>query len=286
MLGDPITLELNLGAIGSVMADPGQLEQILVNLALNARDAMPAGGTLTIATHETTLSESRAAQHGGLAPGAYVTLTVADTGVGIPAEHQTRIFEPFFTTKPRGQGTGLGLSTVYGLVKQWGGYTAVKSAPGAGTAFTIYLPRQEGTPRVESGKSVRPLPGGSETVLVVEDEAAVRRSVRRLLTRHGYTVIEARHGADALRTIDNSAAPIALVVTDLMMPEMTGRELITALKTRPRAPRVLVISGYDDLAVMPGDPLPVGTVFLAKPFTSEALLGAVRTVLDAPDREA
>lgn len=279
-LGDPITLEISLSTIGSVLADPGQLGQVLVNLALNARDAMPDGGTLTIATHETRVNESLAAQHSGLPPGVYVTLTVADTGVGIPTEDQARIFEPFFTTKPTGQGTGLGLATVYGLVKQWGGYTAVESAPGSGTAFTIYLPRQEGTQPVETGEAVRPLPRGTETVLIVEDEATVRRSVRRLLTRHGYTVLEARHGADALRIIQDSAAPIALVLTDLVMPEMTGRELIAALKARPGTPKMLVMSGYEDPAVMPGDPLPAGTTFLAKPFTSEALLEAVRAVLD------
>jgi two-component system, cell cycle sensor histidine kinase and response regulator CckA len=279
-LGDPITLEISLGAIGSVLADPGQLEQVLVNLALNARDAMPAGGRLTIATHETSLNESLAARHSGLPPGVYVTLTVADTGVGISSEDQARIFEPFFTTKPTGQGTGLGLSTVYGLVKQWGGYIAVESAPGSGAAFTIYLPRQKGTPLVTAGQAVRPLPRGTETVLVVEDEATVRRSVRRLLTRHGYTVLEARHGADALRILQDSAAPIALVLTDLVMPEMTGHELIATLKTRPEAPKMLVMSGYEDPAVMPGNPLPAGTTFLAKPFTSEALLAAVRAVLD------
>jgi PAS domain S-box-containing protein len=279
-LGEPITLEISLGAIGSVLADASQLERVLVNLALNARDAMPDGGTLMIATHETAVNPSVDARQSGLPPGVYVTLTVADTGVGIPTEHQAHIFEPFFTTKPTGQGTGLGLSTVYGLVKQWGGYTAVESVPGSGTVFTIYLPRQEGTPPVETGESVRPLPRGTETVLVVEDEATVRRSVRRLLTRHGYTVLEARHGADALRIIDNAPAPIALVLTDLVMPEMSGRELIAALKARSGAPRMLVMSGYEDPALMPGDPLPAGTTFLAKPFTSEALLKAVRAVLD------
>jgi PAS domain S-box-containing protein len=283
-LDDRIMLEPDLGDIGSVLADPGQLEQVLVNLAVNACDAMPEGGTLTLRTRNVIVDKAFARRNRGLRPGAYVTLAVEDTGVGIPPELQARIFEPFFTTKPMGEGTGLGLATVYGIVKQWGGYTAVESVPGVGTTFTIYLPRRGGTPQPEAREPAGQLPAGTETVLVVEDEAAVRTSIQRILARQGYTVIEARHGADALRVLDEAAGRIDLVLTDLVMPEMGGRELIAEFRARSAGSRILVMSGYDQEAAMRGEALPAGTPFLEKPFTVEGLLRGVRAALDAETR--
>jgi two-component system, cell cycle sensor histidine kinase and response regulator CckA len=284
-LGAGIRLEVDLApSLGTVLADPGQLEQVLVNLALNARDAMPAGGTLTIRTRDMAIDASYAEQHAGLQPGTYVVLEVEDTGVGITPDVQARIFEPFFTTKPVGQGTGLGLATVYGIVTKWGGFTAVQSVPGTGTLFTIYLPRQERTPEFARPEASPALPTGREIILVVDDEATVRDSIRRILTRRGYAVLEAPHGAEALRLID-TAIRVDLVLTDLVMPEMGGRELIAALRARPAAPKTLVMSGYDALAAMPGEPLPPGTGFLEKPFTMEGLLRAVRTALDVSTAE-
>jgi PAS domain S-box-containing protein len=279
-LGEGIVLETDLRDTGSVLADPGQLEQVLVNLAVNARDAMPDGGTLTLRTREVVVNEVFAQRHRGLRVGAYVALDVEDSGVGMDAATQTRIFEPFFTTKEVGKGTGLGLATVYGIVKQVGGYVAVESAPGKGAAFTIYLPRQEGQ-ATRVGRPADRLPGGTETILVVEDEASVRNSIKRILTRQGYTVLEARHGADALQVIDETRQSIDLVMTDLMMPEMGGRELVPALQALPKPPRVVVMSGYDEQAVMGGKALPSSTSFLEKPFTVEGVLQAVRAALDA-----
>jgi PAS domain S-box-containing protein len=278
-IGDRIVLETDLRDTGSILADPGQLEQVLVNLAVNARDAMPEDGTLTIRTRELVVDEAFASRHRGLRGGAYVVLEVEDSGTGMDAAIQSRIFEPFFTTKEIGKGTGLGLATVYGIVKQTAGYVAVDSAPGRGAIFTIYLPRQEGrAPAAE--KVTDRLPGGSETILVVEDEASVRNSIKRILTRKGYAVLEARHGADALQVIDRSDGPVDLVVTDLMMPEMSGRELIRELQALQRPPRIVVMSGYDEQSVMGQDSLPPGTGFLEKPFTVEGLLQTVRGALD------
>jgi PAS domain S-box-containing protein len=283
-LGDGITLESELGDIGSVLADPGQLEQVLVNLAVNARDAMPKGGTLIVRTRDVVVDEPVARRHKGLRTGEYVTLAVEDTGIGMDAATQARIFEPFFTTKGVGRGTGLGLAMVYGIVKQSGGYVAVESTPGAGATFTIYLPRQQGVPSPET-RAVARLPTGSETVLVVEDEATVRTSIRRILTRQGYTVLEARHGADALRVLDAATSRVDLVLTDLMMPEMGGRQLISELWARSTERRVLVVSGYDEHASLRSEPLPVGTHFLEKPFTVDGLLRSVRAALDTgPER--
>jgi two-component system, cell cycle sensor histidine kinase and response regulator CckA len=283
-LGEGITLETDLGDIASVLADPGQLEQVLINLAVNARDAMPDGGTLTIRTRDVVVDEMFALRHRGLRPGLYVTFAVEDTGLGMDPQTQARIFEPFFTTKELGRGTGLGLSTVYGIVKQWGGYVSVESALTHGTAFTIYLPRQEGVAEPLEQRVAGRLPGGDETILLVEDEASVRGSIRRILTRQGYSVLEARHGADALQIVDETVGPIALVLTDLMMPEMNGRELIAELQRRPSAPAILAMSGYDEQAAVRGKPLPPETTFLEKPFTVEGLLQAVRTVLDKAAR--
>ncbi|HEU4589125.1 MAG TPA: PAS domain S-box protein [Gemmatimonadales bacterium] len=296
LLGSGIRVSADLApALGPVLAHSGQLEQVLMNLALNARDAMPRGGALTLRTRAVVVDEPTARAHPGLAAGRYAVLTVDDIGVGIPPELQGRIFEPFFTTKPVGQGTGLGLSTVYGIVKQWGGYIAVESAPGRGSTFTIYLPSYRPTPARapepaaaaaadEGGPGGGGTLSGSETILVVEDEPMVRRALRRILARHGYTVLEAEHGADALRLIREATAPIDLVLTDLVMPEMGGRALIAALAAEPESPTILAMSGYEMQTALSGEPLPAGTPFVAKPFTVDAMLTAVRAALDASPR--
>jgi CheY-like chemotaxis protein len=211
----------------------------------------------------------------------YVAIAVEDTGVGIPPELQGRIFEPFFTTKPVGQGSGLGLATVYGIVEQWGGWTDVQSEPGKGTTFTIYLPQNAGLPHPEEPRATKGQPRRTETILLVEDEPTVRQSIRRMLTRQGYTVLEAAHGAEALRVIEESASPIDLVLTDFLMPGMNGRGLIAALRERAGGPRIIAMSGYDQAAAMRGEPLPVDVRFLQKPFTSDDLFRSLREVLEA-----
>jgi CheY-like chemotaxis protein len=199
---------------------------------------------------------------------------------------QARIFEPFFTTKESGKGTGLGLSTVYGIVEQSGGHIAVESAPGQGATFTIYLPRYIGPGHVAAGIRAdrRTLPGGSETLLLVEDEAAVRSSARRLLERHGYTVLEARHGADALRIAEEHAPHIDLVLTDLVMPEMGGRELVERLRARHPRLKVLYMSGYSDKAITADGILPPGTGFVEKPFSVDQLMQRLREILDSSEQ--
>jgi two-component system, cell cycle sensor histidine kinase and response regulator CckA len=283
VVGADISLETELDpALWYVLADPGQLEQVLVNLVVNARDAMPWGGRLHIRTANHHLDIDSPERANGVRPGDYVTLAVRDTGVGMDVPTQARIFEPFFTTKEAGKGTGLGLSTVYGIVEQSGGHIAVESAPGQGATFTIYLPRYVGTNEAAvSGRTDRrTLPGGNETLLLVEDEAAVRSSARRLLERHGYTVLEARHGADALRIVEEHAPDIDLVLTDLVMPEMGGRELVERLRARHPRLKVLYMSGYSDKAITPDGILPSGTGFVEKPFSVDQLMQRLREILD------
>jgi PAS domain S-box-containing protein len=264
----------------TVLADSSQLEQVLLNLAVNAGDAMPNGGTLTLRLGSVVADAAFANGHPGLRPGAYVTLDVADTGIGIPPELQARVFEPFFTTKEPGKGTGLGLSTVYGIVKQYGGYTAVRSTPGHGTTFTVFLPAHAGEPEAACTRPARHLPRGTETVLIVEDEETVRSSMRRILELHGYTVLEASHGAAALQLLAGRAERPDLVMTDLIMPVMGGRELIAELRSRGLASKIVVISGYDEEAALRGEPLPTGAGYLEKPFTLEGLLQTVRSAID------
>jgi PAS domain S-box-containing protein len=283
LLGADIRLETELDpALWYVLADPGQLEQVLVNLVVNARDAMPGGGRVTIATANLLLSATDDARDNGVRPGAYVTLSVRDTGVGMDVPTQARIFDPFFTTKGLGKGTGLGLSTVYGIVEQSGGHITVESAPGQGATFTIFLPRHTGPGTASPGQpDRRGLPGGTETLLLVEDEAAVRSSARRLLERHGYTVIEARHGADALRIVEEGGRRIDLVITDLVMPEMGGRELVERLRARHPTMKVLFMSGYSERAVTSDGAMPPDTGFVEKPFTVEQLTRRMREILDS-----
>ena len=264
-----------------VLADPSQLEQVLFNLVVNARDAMPQGGRLGITTANRELMADSPERPNGVRPGAYVAMAVSDTGVGIEPGMHARIFEPFFTTKEPGRGTGLGLSTVYGIVQQSGGHVTVSSAPGKGATFTVLLPRHlGGEPAPSSKVDRRRLPGGTETLLLVEDEAAVRSSARRLLERHGYSVLEARHGADALRIVEESGRPIDLVVTDLVMPEMGGKELAERLRAHRPGLKVLFMSGYTEKAIATGGIMPPNTGFVEKPFTVEQLMRRLREILD------
>ncbi len=271
-------LELPLGI---VKADPGQIEQVLMNLAVNARDAMVNGGRLTIETANIHLDEHYARSHPGTKPGAYVAMSVSDTGSGMTPEVRMRIFEPFFTTKDRGKGTGLGLSTVYGIVKQSGGHITVHSEPGHGTTFRIYLPRVDGAVPVmaPAGRAV-PAYRGSGVILVVEDDAAVRTVVSRILRTSGYVVLEASNGAEALRISDDSATALDLVITDIVMPEMGGREFARRLREQRPGTRLLFMSGYAEYDATDKPLPPDDAPFIEKPFTMEALGNKVREVLE------
>jgi PAS domain S-box-containing protein len=269
--------------LGRVKADPGQIEQVILNLAINARDAMPRGGRLTIETANTELDEGYAAQHTEVTPGLYVMLAVSDTGTGMDAATQARLFEPFFTTKEPGKGTGLGLATVYGIVKQSGGHVAVYSELGRGSSFKVYLPRVEGA--AEAGERVRvaaPPARGSETVLLVEDEPELRTLAREILGAWGYTVLHSGDPAEALRLAERHEGPIHLLLTDVVMPGMSGRELADRLLSARSDLRVLFMSGYTDSAIVHHGVLDPGTPFLQKPFTPDALIRKVREVLDQP----
>ena len=282
LVGADVDLELRLEpGLWYVLADPGQIEQVLVNLVVNARDAMPQGGRITVTSANRELKADAPGRPNGVRPGSYVALEVSDTGVGIDPAHHARIFEPFFTTKDPGKGTGLGLSTVYGIVQQSGGHVRVDSTPGRGATFTMLLHRHlGGEPAKASKVDRRRLPGGTETLLLVEDEAAVRSSARRLLERQGYTVLEARHGADALRLVEESGRQIDLVVTDLVMPEMGGKELAERLRAHRPGLKVLFMSGYTEKAVAAGGIMPPNTGFVEKPFTVEQLMRRLREILD------
>jgi len=267
-----------------VNADAGQLEQVIVNLVVNARDAMPRGGRIAIATSNVTLGDGFVPAHGNMTPGPYVLLTVTDTGRGMDKTTQAHIFEPFFTTKPVGQGTGLGLSTVYGIVKQSGGYVWVYSEVERGTTFKIYLPAVANAPNAAEGErdnGLTPAAGGPERILLVEDEPNVRRIARRILERNGYTVLEASNGAEALRVLERRQEPIALVLTDLVMPEMGGRELASKLRIVSPTSRVLFMSGYTEDAVLRQSVMEPGAIFLDKPFTFDTLIRKVREALAA-----
>ncbi|MDO9123155.1 MAG: ATP-binding protein, partial [Deltaproteobacteria bacterium] len=267
--------------LGNVKADPGQMEQVIMNLAVNARDAMLKGGKLTIETTNVDLDENYARNHVAVTPGSYVMLSVSDTGVGMTPEVKAKLFEPFFTTKEKGKGTGLGLSTVYGIVKQSGGNIWVYSEPGQGTTFKIYLPRVD-EPLEEAGERVvqKELPCGGETILVVEDEEKVRQVTVQILTKNGYTVLEASHGDEAKQICEQHGGPIHLIVTDVVLPGMNGRELAESLASRYPGAKVLYMSGYTDNAIVHHGVLEKGLHFLQKPFNLEGLLRKVREVLD------
>jgi PAS domain S-box-containing protein len=280
VLGEDIELSTALEQpLDSVQADRGQIEQVIMNLAVNARDAMPEGGQLLIETSNVELDAAYAAQHREVTPGPYVMLAVSDTGHGMDAQTQARIFEPFFTTKPQGQGTGLGLSTVYGIVKQSGGTIWVYSELGHGTTFKVYLPRVNARPVVADPRAAsRPI-SGSGTVLVVEDEDGVRALIHMVLRQAGYTVLEARSGEEALRRCEAHTQGIDLVITDVVMPQMGGRELANRLAVRWPGIKLLFMSGYTDNAIVQQVGLDAETPFLQKPFTPAALAGKVRLIL-------
>ncbi|HXH07400.1 MAG TPA: PAS domain S-box protein [Vicinamibacterales bacterium] len=284
LIGEDITLKITLSPTPTIVkADAGQLEQVILNLAVNARDAMPDGGCLAIETAHVELDEAAARlRGGGMTPGRYALLVVSDTGVGMDADTLSHIFEPFFTTKGPGKGTGLGLATVYGIVKQSGGWIWVDSAPGRGTTFEIYLPSIDAPVEAADAEGdLRPVAGGRETVLLVEDDAAVRDVASRVLSQRGYTVLPAPHGGAALETARIYGKSIDLLLTDLIMPGMTGRELAAVLESERPGLRVIFMSGYTDDAVVRYGVLEAELAYLQKPFTAEALARKVREVLDA-----
>ena len=283
LIGEDIDLVLMLKpAAGRVKADPGQIEQVLINLAVNARDAMPQGGQLMIQTANAELTEDHAGYRFTVQPGTYVLLAISDTGTGMDAATQARIFEPFFTTKGVGKGTGLGLAMVYGIVKQSGGYIWVNSEPGHGTTFKIYLPRVD-----EEARLLRPeaaameMPRGSETVLLVEDEAAVRQMSREILEMCGYRVTEAADGNEAMALCERDDGAFDLLITDVVMPRMSGTELARRLAVARPEMRVLYMSGYTDQTIVRHGVLEDGTNFIQKPFSPDALARKAREVLDA-----
>ena len=282
LVGEHIELNIVLSReLGQLEADPAQIEQVLMNLAANARDAMPQGGRLTIETSNVELDEQAARGREELRPGPYVRLTVSDTGLGMDAGTMAHLFEPFFTTKPVGKGTGLGLSSVYGIVKQNGGDITVSSQPGRGTAFTIHLPRI--TKAEEIAEAVRVPPGmyrGTETVLLVEDESGVRQLTREMLARNGYSVLEAGSGPEALRISEQHPGPIDLLLTDAVMPEMSGRELAAGLTASRPGIKVIYMSGYAEDTLAHHGMMDPEMAFLQKPFTAAALGQKVREVLD------
>jgi len=286
LIGEHIELEASLDTdIGQVRADPGQLEQVLMNLVLNARDAMPQGGKLTIETADVRLGEDYAREHIDAEPGPYVMLTVSDTGHGMDEEIQSHIFEPFFTTKEAGQGTGLGLSTAFGVVKQSKGRITVSSEPGVGTTFTIYLPSVPDAPDVQEASQALPENlRGTETVLLVEDEQAVRRAVRDVLQRNGYRVLVASNAGEALLISEQHTGFIHLMLTDVVMPRMSGPDLVERLEPWHPEMKVLYVSGYTDDAIAQHGILDPGVALLQKPFSVESLLQKVRQVLATPRR--
>jgi len=281
VIGEDIKLVTHLAEdLGRTKTDPGQIEQVIMNLVVNARDAMPEGGRLTIETANVELDEAYVRGHVGVKPGRYLMLSVSDTGAGMSQEVKERVFEPFFTTKETGRGTGLGLSTVYGIVKQSGGNIWVYGEPGKGAAFKIYLPRVDEPTEVFKEKLVKDLPRGSETVLLVEDEEEVRKLAAQILKRQGYKVLEAPQGGDALLICEQHQTPVHLMLTDVVMPGMSGHQLAKRLKSLQPEMKVLYMSGYTDNTIVQHGVLVEGVNYISKPFTVDALARKVREVLD------
>jgi PAS domain S-box-containing protein len=282
LLGAGVELSCIPGAsLWNVKIDPGQFDQVLMNLAVNARDAMPRGGTLTVASRNVVLDDEDAREHPDVTPGDYVEIAVGDTGTGMDAETQARIFEPFFTTKEMGKGTGLGLATVFGIVRQSGGHIWVDSAPGNGTTFKVFFPRFRGpTERACSVPPEAPIEGGSETILLVEDEDQVRLLARTVLLRQGYVVLDAPNAGEALLICEQHGAKIDLLLTDCVLPRMTGRHLADRLAALRPNMKVLFMSGYTDDTILEHGILEQGLAFLQKPLTPTSLTRKVREILD------
>ncbi len=281
LIGEHIELSLALAdELGSVKADPGQLEQVLLNLVVNARDAMPGGGKLTIETANVELDEKYVRGRMGAPAGPYVMLAVSDTGIGMDEATQSRLFEPFFTTKPRGKGTGLGLTVVQGIVKEAGGDVLVYSAPGKGTTFKVYFPRHAEESHRPAEAARVAIPRGSERVLVVDDDAGIRAVAHRALKKHGYRLLEAARPSDALKLLE-AEREIELLLTDIIMPEMTGPELASRVRQASPRAQVLFMSGYPGGALADRGVLDASVAYLPKPFTPEQLALKVRAVLDA-----
>jgi len=275
------------GRLPTVKADPGQIEQVIMNLTVNARDAMPHGGTLLLETRSIELDDAYARQHVPLEPGSYAMLAVSDTGSGMSDETMARVFEPFFTTKMHGKGTGLGLATVYGIVKQSGGYIWVYSEEGRGTTFKVYFPRIEEAVAVTGQPAMAPDSlHGSETILLVEDEDLVRALAREVLETHGYTVLDAHIGPEALKIVERHPGSIHMLLTDVVMPQMSGRELAQRVEALRPDVRVLYMSGYTADVIAHEGVLEEGTAYLEKPFTLRALARKVREVLTPPNDAA
>jgi CheY-like chemotaxis protein len=277
VIGEDVRIETDLAPdLGPVLADVGQMEQVLMNLVLNARDAMPDGGSLRIETKNETLA---IAPDDDVRAGSYVLLSVSDTGVGMDEATRARVFEPFFTTKELGKGTGLGLAMVYGIVKQSEGHIAVETAPARGTTFRLYLPRIEAMPDVTAPAPAEPIATGQETILLVEDDDSVRRVTASLLKFLGYRVVEAPNGIEALRLCREHAGPIHLLLTDVVMPMMNGREVATRVRAFLPGIRTLFMSGYTDDSILRHGVLDEGVAFLSKPLSHEALGRKLREVL-------
>jgi hypothetical protein len=281
LIGEDIDLQLVLRPdLGMVSADPGQIEQVLMNLVVNARDAMPKGGTVTIETANVELDENYSGRHLAVKPGPYAQIAVSDNGGGMDEATQARLFEPFFTTKGVGRGTGLGLSTVFGIVKQCGGNLDVYSVPNRGTSVKVYLPRIEQPATVETESRRRRVASGSETVLLVEDDEMVRHLVSETLVRAGYKVMDTSDPLEARRLSDSYEGPIHLLIADVVMPKVSGRELAEELRARRSGMKVLYMSGYTDHAIVNTGILRKEVAFLQKPFTPAALTEKVREVLE------
>jgi two-component system cell cycle sensor histidine kinase/response regulator CckA len=281
-LGEQVELATELAPeLCPVLADPGQIEQVLVNLAVNARDAMPGGGQLAIKTASTDVDADYAAGRTGLSPGRYVSLKVSDTGTGMPQEVINRAFEPFFSTKTKTGGAGLGLATVYGIITQAGGYVQIYSEPGLGTAVTILLPAtsQALTAPAPPDEQAPMRHGGGETVLLVEDEAALREVTQRILTRNGYDVITAANGRDAIEVATRHPGSIELMVTDVVMPQMAGREAAEQIRALYPAAKVLFMSGYTAGALDTGGILEAGVNLIEKPFNGASLLAKLHEIM-------
>jgi CheY-like chemotaxis protein len=287
LLGEDIEIVTALEpAPGAVEADPGQIQQILVNLAVNSRDAMPNGGRLVIETANETVDEAYAASHPELSPWHYVRLSVTDTGAGMSEEVQAHLFEPFFTTKERGKGTGLGLATCHGIVKQMGGQIRVYSEFGHGTTVRIMLPQVQGMAEASPVAAAGPTPTGTETILIVEDEPAVRRLAALGLRAQGYTVFEAGDGDEALAIVAHLTRPLDALISDVVMLGMSGPQLAERVLRQYPETKLLLMSGHAETAVLPHDMSPGDFPFLPKPFTPERLARRIREVLDSPAESA